>query len=81
MIQPQLADNASIANLASLAGFGWTNAAEQNKAALELDFESDVAGFCAENDLNAPGGRSYFLSKEALIIWTMRNRWTWRDRS
>ncbi len=77
---PKLADNASIANLASLAGFGWAGAVEQNKDALALDFDSDVTGFCAENELNTPGGRSYFLSKEALIIWTMQNRWTWRDR-
>lgn len=77
---PKLADNASIANLASLAGFGWAGALEQNKAALALDFDSDIAGFCSQNDLDQPGGRSYFLSKESLIIWTMQNRWSWRDR-
>jgi len=76
---PKLADKASIANLASLAGFGWANTVEQNKAALALDFDSDLARFCVENNLDADG-RSYFLSKEALIIWTMQNRWTWRDR-
>ncbi|MEX3008287.1 coniferyl-alcohol dehydrogenase [Hoeflea sp. TYP-13] len=77
---PKLKDGALIANLASLAGFGWPNAVEQVKAALSLDFDSDIAGFCAEHDLDAPGGRSYFLSKEALVVWTMQNRWTWRDR-
>lgn len=77
---PKLADNASIANLASLAGFGWSTAIEQNKAALALDFDSDIACFCAENGLDQPGGRSYFLSKESLVIWTMQNRWTWRER-
>ena len=77
---PKLADNASIANLASLAGFGWIDGLAQAKRALELDFSSDIAGFCAAEGLNDPGGRSYFLSKEALVVWTMQSRWTWRDR-
>ncbi|MCR9138767.1 MAG: coniferyl-alcohol dehydrogenase [Alphaproteobacteria bacterium] len=78
---PKLADGASIANLASLAGFGWPNALEQVRAALALDLDSDVEAFCKEQQLqNAEGGRSYFLSKEALVVWTMQNRWTWRDR-
>lgn len=79
---PKLADGASIANLASLAGFGWPNAVEQCKAALALSLDDDVDGFVAAQDLeNAEGGRSYFLSKEALVVWTMQNRWTWRDRN
>lgn len=78
---PSLADNASIANLASLAGFGWPNAVDQVKKALTLDFSSDILGFCDDENLTTDqGGRSYFLSKEALIVWTMQNRWTWRDR-
>ncbi len=78
---PKLADGASIANLASLAGFGWPNAVEQCKAALELTLESDVNEFAETQGLNADTvGRSYFLSKEALVVWTMQNRWTWRDR-
>ncbi len=40
----------------------------------------DVAGFCKAHDLDTPGGRRYFLSREAPVIWTMQNRWTWRDR-
>lgn len=78
---PKLADNASVVNLASLAGFGWPNAVDQNKAALALTLDGDIDGFCADQGLNdAEGGRSYFLGKEALVIWTMQNRWTWRDR-
>ncbi|MEQ8345035.1 MAG: coniferyl-alcohol dehydrogenase [Sneathiellaceae bacterium] len=75
----KLADGAAIVNLASLAGFGWPSAIDEVKAALALDFDSDIAGFCAAHRLQE-GGRSYFLSKEALIVWTMQNRWTWRDR-
>lgn len=78
---PKLADEASIVNLASLAGFGWPKALDQVKATLALGLESDVAGFVAEQALqDAEAGRSYFLSKEALIVWTIQNRWTWRDR-
>lgn len=78
---PKLADGASIANLASLAGFGWPNAVEQCKAALAMSLEDNIDAFVAEHALEgAEGGRSYFLSKEALVVWTMQNRWTWRDR-
>lgn len=49
------------------------------KAALTLDFDSDIAGFCATHRLQ-DDGRSCFPSKEALIVWTMQNRWTWRNR-
>lgn len=79
---PKLADGASIANLASLAGFGWPNAVAQCKAALEHTLDGNINGFVADQGLEtAEGGRSYFLSKEALVIWTMQNRWTWRDRN
>ncbi len=78
---PKLAEDASIANLASLAGFGWPNAVKQVKAALALSLDDDVDGFCADQGLSDDrSGRSYFLSKEALIVWTMQNRWSWRDR-
>ena len=78
---PKMADGASIVNLASLAGFGWPNALEQTTAALALSIDDNVDNFCEAQGLDADdSGRSYFLSKEALIIWTIQNRWTWRDR-
>ena len=78
-IVPKLADGAAIVNLASLAGVGWANALEQVNATLALTLNDDVAAFCKENSLDV-GGRSYFLSKEALVVWTIQNRWTWRHR-
>ncbi|MGX9353997.1 coniferyl-alcohol dehydrogenase [Roseobacteraceae bacterium S113] len=79
---PKLADGASIANLGSLAGFGWPNAVDQVKAALTVSLDEDVDAFCDAQGLNDDQtGRNYFLSKEALIVWTMQNRWTWRDRN
>jgi len=76
----KLNDNASIVNLASLAGVGWPQAAEQVKALIALRDFNAVAALCEEQGVMQEGGRSYFYSKEALIVWTMMNRWTWRDR-
>lgn len=76
----KLSDGASIVNLASLAGFGWANAVPQIKDSYDVDFD-DVSAFVKKYDLeNAEAGRSYFLAKEALVVWTFLNRWTWRDR-
>ena len=75
----KLADGASIVNLASLAGFGWPQAVDQIKAAAALDFDG-VAAFVEQHGVGNEGGRSYFFTKEALVVWTMQNRWTWRDR-
>ncbi len=74
---PKMADGASIVNLASLAGLGWADAKEAIIASATLDF-ADVPAFCKAYDI--VDGRSYFFSKEALIVWTMQNRWTWRER-
>lgn len=76
---PKLNDGASIVNLASLAGFGWQQAIPQIKESEDLDFD-EVAGFVARHRIAEEAGRSYFFSKEALVVWTMQNRWTWRDR-
>jgi len=76
-LAPKLADGASIVNLASLAGLGWPDAKESIDASANLDF-GDVDAFCKAHAI--VGARSYFFSKEALVVWTMQNRWTWRDR-
>ncbi len=76
---PKLSDGASIVNVASLAGFGWPGATDAIKAADDLGFEG-IGEFIERWKVSSEGGRSYFFSKEALIVWTMRNRWTWRDR-
>jgi NAD(P)-dependent dehydrogenase (short-subunit alcohol dehydrogenase family) len=74
---PKLNQGASIVNLASLAGLGWPDAKEAIQASQTLDF-NDVDAFCKGHEI--AGSRSYFFSKEALIVWTMQNRWTWRER-
>ncbi len=72
-----LADNASIVNLASLAGIGWENEVAKIKAAEGLEI-GDVQSFCDQNGINSDN--SYFFGKQALVAWTHENRWTWRDR-
>lgn len=72
-----MADNASIVNLASLAGIGWEGEVPKIQAAEGLR-HADVADFCAANDVTSEN--SYFFSKQALVAWTHENRWTWRDR-
>ncbi len=79
LLIPKLSDGASIVNLASLAGFGWPQAVEAIKASETLDFDG-IRAFMERWNVTNEGGRSYFFSKEALIVWTMQNRWTWRDR-
>ena len=76
---PKLNDGASIVNLASLAGFGWQNSVDAIKASDTLDFDG-IDAFVEQWGVGSEGGRSYFFSKEALIVWTMQNRWSWRDR-
>ena len=76
----KLNDNASIVNMASLAGFEWPEAGDQIKALLSLRDFNGVEDFCDKTGITNEGGRPYFFSKEALIVWTMMNRWTWRDR-
>jgi NAD(P)-dependent dehydrogenase (short-subunit alcohol dehydrogenase family) len=76
---PRMNDGASIVNLASLAGFGWADAIPAIRASEGVDL-GDAAQFATDHQITNEGGRSYFFSKEALIAWTMQNRWTWRDR-
>ena len=75
---PKLSDGASIVNLASMAGNGWRDHLAQIAEFAEVGWE-DVGDFVERHELDG-SARSYFLSKEAVIVWTMQNRWTWRDR-
>lgn len=71
-------DGASIVNVASLAGVGWPQSVEAIKDTLpNINFDN-VEQYCNKHAVEGP--RSYFFSKEALLVWTMQNRWTWRDR-
>ena len=73
-------DNGAIVNIASLAGLGWAEAKEQVKGLIALRDFSEVEAFCEKAGIPNEGGRSYALTKEALIVWAMQTRWAWRDR-
>lgn len=76
----KLSNPASIVNVASLAGVGWPEAGQQIKNLIALRDFNAVEKLCEENGVDQESGRSYFYTKETLIVWTMMNRWTWRDR-
>ena len=76
----KLNNNASIVNMASLAGFEWYKAGGQIKELLTLRDFDRVEALCDRIGIANEDGRPYFFSKETLIVWTMMNRWTWRDR-
>ncbi len=77
LVENNLADGASITNLASLAGVGWPGSIDEIKAFHDIGFD-DVEAFCTRFKIE--GARSYFFSKEYLVVWTFLNRWTWRQR-
>ena len=72
-----LAENASIVNLASLAGIGWEHEVARIRVAEGLGHR-EVAAFCETHGITEQN--SYFFSKQALVAWTHQNRWRWRDR-
>jgi len=74
----KLADGAAIVNVASLAALGWQDAIPAIKAVDKITNFEDTETFC--NKHNIDDARSYFFTKEALVVWTMQNRWTWRNR-
>ena len=45
---------------------------------LDVSFDG-VSNFAKQNDIDN-GNRAYAFSKEALIVWTMANRWTWTNQ-
>lgn len=72
-----MANGASIVNLASLAGHGWQQEVDTILASDTLGFK-DVSSFCDTQNITKEN--SYFFTKQALVAWTLTNRWTWRDR-
>jgi len=74
---PNLAAGAAIVNLASLAGIGWPTAVPAVRDLIALRNFEAVDTLCDRHGVD--DARSYFLSKEALIAWTLQSRWTWRE--
>lgn len=75
---PKLADGASIVNVASLAGIGWPERLDVLKACLATSSLADAEDFVTRHSVTDEN--SYFISKEALILWTMKSWNRWRER-
>ena len=66
----KLNSGAAIVNLASRAGSEWHKNLTQVKALMEVADVDDLKRFVAAHDIDYV--RAYHLSKEAVIVWTMR---------
>lgn len=66
---PRFRRGASIVNMASRAGHGWSDNVEQVKRLAALSGRDDLDAFVLREGVNAT--RCYNLSKEAIILWSM----------
>lgn len=74
----KLSHGASIVNMASLAGAGWSQHLDEAKRFIaEANFENAEV-LC--NEIGIGKDRSYFFAKELLRVWTMQNWDSWRQR-
>jgi NAD(P)-dependent dehydrogenase (short-subunit alcohol dehydrogenase family) len=69
-VAPRLREGGAIINVASIAGYGWRANLERAKALTGIDGFPDVSAVAAEHNLRDEEG--YPLSKELLLLWTMR---------
>lgn len=69
-IAPRLREGGAIVNVASIAGYGWRANLERAKILTANEGFPDVAALVAEHGLKDEEG--YPLSKELLLLWTMR---------
>ena len=79
----KIADGGAIVNVASLAGAGWPNNLENVKQLIALESFDDVAGYVEDKNIVNDGLTSdaaYPHSKEAVIVWTIKNAARWSDR-
>ncbi|MBY5461069.1 coniferyl-alcohol dehydrogenase [Rhizobium leguminosarum] len=68
-VAPRLREGGAIVNVASIAGYGWRANLERAKSLAGIDGFPEVAAVVAEHGLDEEG---YPLSKELLLLWTMR---------
>jgi len=69
-VAPRLREGGAIVNVASIAGYGWRADLERAKKLAGIEGFPDVAAVAAKHDLKDAEG--YPLSKELLLLWTMR---------
>ncbi|WP_412065362.1 coniferyl-alcohol dehydrogenase [Rhizobium sp. SYY.PMSO] len=80
-VAPRLREGGAIVNVASIAGYGWRTNLERAKALTGIEGFPDVASLVGEHGLKNEEG--YPLSKELLLLWTMRaaHQPLFKDRS
>jgi len=69
-LAPRIRQGGSIVNAASIAGFGWRTNLERSKTIVDIKGFPDIAKVVADNDVKDEEG--YPVSKELLLLWTMR---------
>jgi NAD(P)-dependent dehydrogenase (short-subunit alcohol dehydrogenase family) len=67
---PKIRDGGAVVNVASIAGYGWRANLERAKGLVDAAGFPDVAAVCAK--WQVPDEACYPVSKEALILWTLR---------
>jgi NAD(P)-dependent dehydrogenase (short-subunit alcohol dehydrogenase family) len=69
-LAPRLRESGAVVNVASIAGYGWRANLERAKAFVNAPGFPDLAKLIAEHKV--PDAEAYPLSKELLLLWTMR---------
>ncbi|WP_037080011.1 coniferyl-alcohol dehydrogenase [Rhizobium sp. CCGE 510] len=69
-VAPRLREGSAIVSVASIAGYGWRANLERAKTLTGIEGFPDVAAVVADHGLKNEEG--YPLSKELLLLWTMR---------
>ena len=69
-VAPRLREGGAVVNVASIAGYGWRANLERAKAFVAAPGFPDLGPLLAAHQV--PDGEAYPLSKELLLLWTMR---------
>ena len=69
-LAPRLREGGAVVNVASIAGYGWRANLERAKAMIAPPGFPDIAALIAKHGVKDAEG--YPLSKELLLLWTMR---------
>jgi NAD(P)-dependent dehydrogenase (short-subunit alcohol dehydrogenase family) len=69
-VAPRLREGGAVVNVASIAGYGWRANLERAKAFMAAPGFPDLGPVLAAHQV--PDGEAYPLSKELLLLWTMR---------
>ena len=79
-VAPRLREGGAVVNVASIAGYGWRANLERAKAFVAAPGFPDLSALLAAHKV--PDAEAYPLSKELLLLWTMRaaHRPLFKDR-